>query len=370
MFRPTLLFLPALLFTFSCTPASEEEPAPPCADGADLGEVQLSGLAYVDADGGDASIHDNSFDNEEDSPIAGAAVRLFGPEGVSENSSCAGGDFHFGDLDEGAYVVAPDIGADGNCMQRNCTSRFPEALASGTVKIVTMGDSVPVTGHDTLFPERLATLLGGIADIDNTNVAVGGTVSDEWLPGTPHFDSRLAPELSDADVVVMSIGGNDIMATLDVSSGLEAAVQAAHDSVQGIADNVRATVAGMRDINPDIDIIYCIYVDYGQASIFPWGFIGDLVGQEEITAILRAARESLSVEEGILIADLFGASHALEDPLDDYLFDSLHFNDLGHTLYAEEIFLTLGGALIGDSPLGGQSRDNLGLTPTWSLAAE
>ena len=291
---------------------------------------------------------------------------------MASGTSCEGGDFHFGDLDDGSYVVAPELDVDGNCLQRNCAQRFPEAVQEGAVKIVTMGDSVPVVGDNTLFPSRLATLLGSLADVDNVNVAVGGTVSSQWLPGTSNFESRLAPELSDADVVVMSIGGNDIMGSLDAGalSDPEGAVEDTYELVEDIADNVRAMVEAMRDINPDLDIIYCIYVDYGQASVFPWGIVGNIVGAEAITDVLRTARASLAVEEGILLADLFGASHELEDPLDDYLYDALHFNDRGHTLYAEEIFQTLGGALIGDSPLGGEPRSPLGDEQSWSLVAD
>jgi lysophospholipase L1-like esterase len=372
MSRSALLFLASLILMFGCTPTDGDDDPAACSDGSDLTDIQLSGLTYRDADSADASIHDNSFDDSADTPIVGANIRLFGADGLSEGSSCEGGDFHFGDLDDGAYVVAPSLDVDGNCMQRNCTKRFPEALSEGAVKIVTMGDSVPVVGDDTLFPERLAALLGDLADIDNTNVAVGGTVSNQWLPGTANFESRLAPELPDADVVVMSIGGNDIMAIMDASAlqDPEGAVDTANEIVQQIAENVRTTVAAMREINADIDVIYCIYVDYGQAEIFPWGLIGNLVGQDGITNVLRTARESLSVEEGILIADLFGASHSLSDPLDDYLSDSLHFNDRGHTLYAEEIFMTLGGALVGESPLAGQARTDIGVNPSWSLAPE
>jgi lysophospholipase L1-like esterase len=373
MSRSALLLLSTLPLLFACTAGGgDDDDAPTCSDGSSFDDVQLSGLAYIDADSGDATIHDNSFDSGADTPIAGRSVRLFGADGITEGTSCEGGDFHFGDLSSGAYVLAPELDVDGNCMQRNCTQRFPEALTEGAVKIVTMGDSVPVVGHDELFPARLALLLGDLADIDNTNVAVGGTVSSQWLPGTSNFENRLAPELPDADVVVMSIGGNDIMANLDAGAlqDPDAAVEQTYVIVAQIAENVRNTVAAMRDINPDIDVVYCIYVDYGQAAIFPWGIVANLVGQDEITSVLRTARESLSVEEGILIADLFGASHSLDDPLDDYLYDSLHFNDRGHTLYAEEVFMTLGGALIGDSPLGGQPRSDLGLAPSWSLGPE
>jgi len=372
MSRSALLLLASLILMFGCTPTDDDDDPAACSDGSDLTEIQLSGLTYRDADSADATIHENSFDDSADIPIVGASVRLFGPDGLSEGSSCEGGDFHFGDLSTGAYVVAPELDVNGNCMQRNCTKRFPEAIAEGSVKIVTMGDSVPVQGDPVLFPARLATLLGDIADITNTNVAVGGTVSSQWLPGTSHFDNRLRPELDDADVVVMSIGGNDIMASLDAGAlqDPEGTVEATYELVEQIAENVRSIVDGMREINPNIDVVYCIYVDYGQAAVFPWDWVGNLVGQEAITSVLRTARESLSVEEDILIADLFGASHGLEDPLDDYLADMLHFNNRGHSLYAEEVFLTLGGALLGDSPLSGDARSDIGLEKSWSLAPD
>ena len=374
MFRTSVSLLFVLPLLCSCGPSdgTDDDDVSSCSDGESIDDVQLSGLLYVDADGSDASIHDNAFDDQEDTGIADVSVRLFGPDGVSEGRSCEGGDFHFGDLDDGSYVIAPDVDADGSCMQRNCTKRFPEALEAGTVKIVTMGDSVPVVGHDELFPSRLATLLGDLADVENTNVAVGGTVSPQWLPGTSNFENLLAPELDDADVVLMSIGGNDIMGSLDAGAlqNPQGAIEDIYELVEEITENVRNIVAGMRAINPDIDVVYCIYVDYGQASVFPWGFVGNLVGQEEITNVLRTARESLGVEEDILIADLFGASHALEDPLDDYLSDYLHFNGRGHTLYAEEVFMTLGGALIGESPLSGQPRTEIGTNPSWSLASD
>jgi len=374
MLRTFLLLLPAFSLLAACGTASpgDDDDASACSDGEDLEELQLSGRLYVDGDGGDASIHDSSFDTDTDSPLSGVSVQLFGAGDAQTGTSCDTGEFHFGDLAEGSYVLAPDLDVDGNCMQRNCTKRLPQALEEGAVKIVTMGDSVPVVGDDTLFPERLATLLEDLADIDNTNVAVGGSVSTQWLPGTANFENRLAPELSDADVVIMSIGGNDITQSLDASAlqDPEGAVENTYELVAEIAENVRDTVSAMREINPDIDVVYCIYVDYGQASIFPWGIVANLVGQEAITDVLKTARESISVEEDILVADLFGASHQLDDPLDDYLADALHFNDRGHTLYAEEIFMTLGGFVIGDGPLNGQARANIGSTPSWSLATD
>ena len=69
---------------------------------------------------------------------------------------------------------------------------------NGAIKLVTMGDSVPVVGDKPTFPDRLASLLGGLAPVENRNIAVGGTLSTHWLPGTSHCDNILLPEIADA----------------------------------------------------------------------------------------------------------------------------------------------------------------------------
>jgi len=49
------------------------------------------------------------------------------------------------------------------------------------------------------------------------------------------------------------------------------------------------------------------------------------------------------------------------------MYDSLHFNNLGQTLYAEEIFKSLGGVLVGPSPLEFNQRSPLGLETAFSV---
>ncbi len=176
------------------------------------------------------------------------------------------------------------------------------------------------------------------------------------------------PELDDADVVVISLGGNDLLGTMDASAitDPEGALENAYEVVAEVSENVLTIVEEIREHNDDIDVVYALYVDYGQATVMPWNFVSGLVGAEAITELLATARTSLPPESGILIADLFEASHNLED-LDSYLADALHFNNLGHTFYAEEVFKTLGGVLVGDSPLGGEPRSPLGLSQDFSF---
>ena len=133
--------------------------------------------------------------------------------------------------------------------------------------------------------------------------------------------------------------------------------------------NVTEIIAAIREVNPDADIAYCLYADYSQASGDPiWGLVGSFIGPDTLGDVLRTARESFPTDMGnVLLVDLFGAAEGL--PLADYLYDQLHFNDLGHSFYAEEVFTTLGGVLIGPNPLGETGRTPLGLRRNYGVSA-
>ena len=354
-----------------------------CASGAGLGDsggqascssatvqsdAAVAGKLYYDSDGQDRSTYESGFEKDNDEPIAAVPLRLLHADGEMEASSCQDGSYAFNGLSDGVHLVVPDP-VDGDCLQKNCARRFPEAVAEGQVKIVTMGDSVAVVGSKPLFPKRVKSLFSDLVEIKNRNVAVGGSLSTQWVPGSSYFDTRLAPELSNADVVVMSIGGNDIVNSLDMAA-LQNPQKALDDLmvlIQGISDNVLETADAIKEINPDIDILYCLYVNYGNASISPWNLVNGLAPEDAVADLLSSARDSIGADEDIIMVDLFGASEQL-DNLDDYLADALHFNDLGHTFYAEEIFKALGGVLIGESPLGGAPRTPLGTTQNWSFS--
>ena len=84
-----------------------------------------------------------------------------------------------------------------------------------------------------------------------------------------------------------------------------------------------------------------------------------------ITTLLARARDSFTPEDDIVLVDLLGLTPDLPVPLDDYLADPLHFNDLGHDLYAHEVFRALGGVIVGESilatpPVALRSQQNFG----------
>ncbi len=131
--------------------------------------------------------------------------------------------------------------------------------------------------------------------------------------------------------------------------------------------NVRSTIEAAREANEDLDVAFCLYVNYAaaQSNQF-WTLAKGLLGEEEITGILELARQVLPADEGIVMVDLFEAAQDVD--IDSILLmgDALHFNDVGQTLYAETIFETLGGVLVGINPLP-HGRTPIGLEPGYSF---
>ena len=311
------------------------------------------------------------FESGVDTALGGETVNLLTWGGVEWSATtCEGGDYGFSDLANGTYLIAPDLDAR-ECQSRNCPRKLAQAVRNGSIKLVTMGDSVPVQGDQPTFPDRLAALLGGLAEVDNRNIAVGGTLSTHWLPGTTYCENTLLPEVADADVLVISVGGNDILNYVNnVFSGGGMGgdlVGGAMELVVEIVDNVMATVGAVREVNPDIDIVYCLYPNYGEATnTSPWDLVGNFLGKETMIQLLDTARGAIPYGSGLVLADMYAAFEGL--PLDDYLFDMLHFNHAGATLYAEVIFQSLGGVFVGDTPLPPHGLSPLGSVHDFGLS--
>lgn len=349
--------------------APNNDPQEICAEVALPDEPRAVGLIYTDSDETDVSTYVGGYEGGRDDPLAGLSVSLFGAGLEETTTTCRDGRVAYGPLEDGVYLMAPEY-PDADCSSKNCARRLPEAIREGQVKIVTFGDSIPVQGAQPLFPARLATLLGDITEVDNTNIAVGGTLSVNWMPGTPNFENRLMPEVPDADVIMISLGGNDILAFVQQNianlGNIDALVMEVFDVVEGIVDNLLTIVAAIREQNPNADIVYCLYPDYSRAdNNMMWSLVNQFVGAEVVRDVLETARASLPTDENVILVDVFGATQ--DTDVDDILADPLHFNDIGQTLYAEEVFKALGGILVGPSPLGGQPRTPLNLEQQFSV---
>jgi lysophospholipase L1-like esterase len=347
----------------------EEENLPDCETAEITDSPGVRGRIYLDADSTDSSRYDQNWDEETDTPVAARSLTLRGPGGTETTGSCADGTYAFNDLADGVYLVEADS-KDEDCLQKNCPQHVGAAVDRGDLVILTWGDSVPAYGGAPYFPKRLKNMLSDLVDVDSRNVAEPGSESTDWLPGATYYEQHLVPNIADADLVVMSIGGNDLVAELsgvDLSD-IDGAVEQAYELMAGILENVRTTVEALREINPDADYVYCLYVDYSLSTIGGWGLADLFLPEGTVSQLISDARDLVGVDDPVLLSDLYGASHTLALPLDNYMVDELHFNSAGHTFYAEEIFKTLGGVLVGESPLGGDPRTPLGDEHNFSFA--
>ena len=314
----------------------------------------VSGVLYEDLDDTSNSWHDQDF-TDNDAALVGVSVTLLSSDGERETQSCDTGLFSFGVIEDGVHLL--DIDHDAVSTSTNHARRFPDAVREGAVKVVTFGDSIPSAGSTPRFPSQFATLSSPLATIENINIAIPGTTSAEWLPGGSYFDQRLLGELSDADVIVFSLGGNDLGSFLNDFSGAIDINQALGlvDDVEARIDevevNLRVIIAAIRAQAPNADIAWMIYPNYAGSDEWKQltGEYADTV-QLYVSRMLRDTRRDMSDVEGLIIVDILGAVVSAE--LNGYLVDPLHLNTAGHKRYAELLFMTLGGVRVGAEPLG------------------
>jgi lysophospholipase L1-like esterase len=319
--------------------------------------TSVAGQLYVDVDQSERSLWDGGSFAAPDEGIAARAVTLYGPDGPVETVTCADGTFGFSDLNGRTYVTAVEWEEGDLCRTRNCQRGLAAALDRGRVKIVTLGDSVPVVGDAPFFPQRLADMLAPLADVENVNIAVGGTTSVDWVPGTPNFDQRFEPHIDSADIVIVSVGGNDFLEYANGAFGNPSeAIAGFPDFVREVMGRVLLVKDTVAVRNPDADLVYLLYPDYSQSQSWAdqFGFAISVI-QGLVEDALEQILDELGPEEDIVMVDFYGFYRETGLDLDTYLYDMLHFNDAGQQVYAERIFEALGGVLIADE-IGTASR--------------
>ena len=320
--------------------------------------AQPHGQVYTDDDSSDRGRYSGGFEVANDTPRANTPIELLGFAG-GPVLTCDDGRYQY-QVNDGTYLtVAPPSPSD--CSQRNCVSRLPDALEEGMVKLVTIGDSVPMFGAVPAFPARVAALLESIngAVVTNENLADFDARSAQWVPGAALFEAA-RPSLTDADVVVISLGGRDLEDFADALPNLKLATIPAQIEllVDRVANNGRAIAAEIHAINPTVDVVFCLYPDYSAATqTTPWNALA-LIPPGIIAELFSGVRERISPADDIIVVDLLGLTGQLPFPLDDALADGIHFNDFGHDLYAHEVFRALGGVIVGPSPLASDPASN------------
>lgn len=336
----------------------------PCPEEGELSPATFSGLVYVDGDATSDTDYDQLMHPPQDSPFPGITLHLLSADETIESLTCDSGLGYFDGLAEGTYLVHPDVPQGWTCTSSNCPRRFPQAVAAGHAKVVTFGDSIPVYGPTPYFPTRFATTASALADIENVNVAVPGAMTYDWLPGGNWYQNRLVPELPDADVVVISLGGNDLYNFVDIGGSIsmdDALEMAAQFSgfVQEILARLETIVDAIREVAPTADIVYILYPNYATTDYWA-GYAGDYLTLVDLAlqGAINDIREELSARGDLLLMDMYLATDGMD--LDLLLSDPLHLSEEGTIVWGRELFRLLGGFTVG-TPLEGLHRE-------WAMA--
>jgi lysophospholipase L1-like esterase len=316
----------------------------------------LSGSVYHDADKSSRSHYEQEI-GEGDAALADIDVFLF--DGADETSAMTGddGSFEFAGLEPGSYFIDYGLGSEYLCTSRNRPLRVQDAIREGAITIVTIGDSIGVEGSDHPYPECLADHFAELAEVTLHNQARGGSRSWEWLPGSDaaYFEERLLPVLADADLVTITLGGNDLDAYVDDGPPYDPMqiIQNFLDHPEyllGMIPNVIELMEAIKAENPTCDVAYIVYPNFANSTAWQTllpSFMHPLT-VSVLDIALTGVRGIVGSVEDAVIVDMLGALYGVW--LDDYLVDEVHPSDLGHQTYADLIFETLGGAVIDGEP--------------------
>lgn len=305
--------------------------------------VGLEGSVFFDTDDqADSSYVLPQPDAREAMP--GVEVRLRNDVGDEwSTQTCDDGSFRFAELDDDRrYIV--DVIVEGRATSVNDSVRAFDAVSEASLDLVVFGDSIPVFGGTPWFPNVMRRSLQDFGEVNLTNVAVPGSKSIEWLPGDSYFDSSLDPLLDDADVIVFSLGGNDLQEfafSLQTSPDPISKVGELQPLVDEIKANLKIILAELRAKAPTADIVWILYPNYARST--EWELLlGNFAsaGLRIVEDLLEDVRNELAEEPDLILIDMLAAT--AEVPLDPLLDDPLHLNSTGHEFYANEILETLG----------------------------
>lgn len=335
------------------------------------GAKQISGVIYHDANKNAVSYYEQNLD-PVDVLLPDISVYLFSNSGELKATTSDYGTFDFCGVGAGTYFIAIGIDESFDCTSNNRASRIPDALREGHLDIVAIGDSIGVVGSDRPYPIRLAEHFSKIVDTTITNLAVGGSASWDWLPGAEkrYFEDLLVPVLPDADVITITLGGNDLVPyapdepPYDPLEFLKNFLENPQYLLESIP-RIKTLINSIQEINPDCDIVYVIYPNIANSSAID-EYIGDLqpVASYLLKAVLSIIRGEMSKVKGIVLADMLGALGDMW--LDPYLADAVHPNDAGHQLYADVIFVALGGVLVREERA---EQESMGITRLFGFDA-
>ena len=330
----------------------------------------IGGIVYLDNDESAESLLHQGF-NFGDRVLPNIDIEMSDGTTAQVQSTGSYGTFSFSDLPDGVYFVRPILPAWLTATSKNVPRRVPEAINEGDITILAIGDSLGVIGSDKPYPEWLADYFSELCNVTLYNEHVSGSRSWEWMQNDPkaYYENRVLPLADEVDLIVVTVGGNDADIyiedmTWDDYDIVQIVTNFLNDPhyVTQIFPRVRQLLDELHAAAPQADIVYMIYPNYADSNWvapplgFFAGFFESLLGW-----ILEFQRQDFKGFEYLTIADQYEYWDGVA--LDPYLFDAIHFNDLGAEELARVMFNALGGVIIDQEHWSDQHSYGLKMHP-------
>jgi len=213
------------------------------------------------------------------------------------------------------------------------------AYGAGT-KFVVLGDSIPAGEGATEAANAYARLIAGDKGFDLENHAVGGHRSTDLLALLENDTKSIRGDISAADIIVLNIGGNDLLGSNVITLVLRVVFLKDSSSIDpyiaDFAENFADIVGQIKVLNPSAKFI--VQTLYNCMEGIP--LVGDAY-EQAVTKLNKVYWDYLDANPGAYeIADIYSAYKGY----DGLVFrDRLHPSDDGHARIAEVLTAMIDG---------------------------
>jgi len=218
---------------------------------------------------------------------------------------------------------------------------------TGKRKFVLLGDSIPA-GEGASEPSKAhARLLADEYGYDVSNFAVGGHKADDLLAIlAENSDARAA--IGAADIISVSIGGNDLLATNVITMVLRMLVNKNTSAVDGPINAFREKfariISEIRALNGNATLIVQTLYNSMQGVPLVEGAYGTALAK-----LNRIYTDYLAENPGAyIVADVYGAFEGREGLIYP---DKLHPSDAGHAMIAQVLAAAAEGRQLALDPV-------------------
>ena len=203
-------------------------------------------------------------------------------------------------------------------------------FAAETKNLLILGDSIAYgLGVRNSSEACYGKILADTCGFGYENLAISGTTTDFWIGNLKN--ESVIKSVENADIISMSIGGNDFLMDNLVQLIFDAMVKEDYTRYEKIAlqnyENLNSILSTLKQINPDADIfLQTLYnPQYGNLRE-PYQVAADKINEN----IYRCSENF----EGITVVDV---ATALGDDRENFAGDAVHPSAKGNELIASEI---------------------------------